>query len=869
MDTLPIDAFEGKILEAVKKNSVTIIVAETGAGKSTRVPQMLHRAGYISTITQPRRVAARAVAARVQKEVGDRMGGIVGWRHGGDEGQYSKETEILFVTDGLAFVRGEPRMVHHRPHVLVLDELHEWNIHLEALIALVRDRVRRDPAFKVAFMSATIEAEKVASYLGEYGINVPIIKVPGRTFPITEREPKESMEEDILALVNEGRNVLAFLPGKGEITQMEQLLLMGGLPEGQILELHGQMESEDQDAVLASRVRPCVVLATNVAQTSITVPYIDAVVSSGYERRIELNNGVEGLFVRPISKADENQQVGRAGRTKPGIAVRRCSAANREEYPVPEILRTPLDSVVLKFEGFGFDLRTSPLFHQPREETVDGAYRGLTALGCLDTNGRITGLGREVLQIPTRPAYGRMILEARSRDVLEHIIPAAALIEARGFVGHYKKGVRPTNDWRTLTKGETESDPLAQLNVLCAVDGWHKEDLWDYGLSPTRLKKVRVALRSLWRTVGEDPTEPATVPSAERRAVLECIALGMAVQFEEYARTNVDRRPARNSVVAATGASDEWFVGVPFDIETSRGILPLLEMISRVRTSWIVNGMPSLVSFRDTEILFGAIRLADIRYLSEEDLRGMLGHHFPEVLERELDRRVRAAKAAAEREAERRVEEAERLRREEEASRVRREEEIQRAKLAEAARLAAEENARLDAEGAALGLSSDVEIWRRREGATNAGDGWVIKPDGTTRTPDEMRCPRPRYPDEGYQLWRQVRPGELVLQWSKHNTAADHCFTVVHLPETVTDAQLKAVGALEDEFEQEWEGRRGLASRIESPSVGNGWGIPGTTRTYNRMVSESPKQPEKKEPPTRKADGVTPEMLQALKERFG
>ncbi len=861
MDKLPIDAFEGQILEAIKNNPVTILVAETGAGKSTRVPQMLRRAGYISTITQPRRVAARAVAARVQKEVGGHIGSFVGWRHGGDEGQYSKETEILFVTDGLAFVRGEPHMIYQRPHVLVLDELHEWNIHLEALIALVRDRVRRDPAFKVVLMSATIEAEKVAAYLGEYGMYVPIIKVPGRTFPITEREPKESMEEDILTLINEGRNVLAFLPGKGEIAQMEQSLLWAGLSEAQILELHGQMESEDQDAVLTNRVRPCVVLATNVAQTSITVPYIDAVVSSGLERRIEINNGVEGLFIRPISKADENQQVGRAGRTKPGIAVRRCSAANREEYPIPEVMRTPLDAVVLKFEGFGFDLRTSPLFHQPREELIGGAYRGLAALGCLGLNGRITGLGREVLQIPTRPAYGRMILEARKKKVLEYVIPAAALIETRGFAGVYKKGVRPTNDWRTLTKSETESDPIAQLHVLCSIDGWDKEDLWDHGLSSTRLKKVRATLKALWRAIGEDPIDPSPVPPAQRQAVLECIALGMAVQFEEYSRTNIDRRPSRNSVVAATGARDEWFVGIPFDIETKRGILPLLEMISRVRTTWLIDGMPSLVSFRDDEILFGAIRLADVRNLSEEDLREVLGRHFPEVLERELQRRILAARQVEEHAIRRRAKDAERMWREEEASRVRREEEIQRAQLVEAVRLAAEENARLDAEGAALGLPSNVEIWRRRGGATNAGDGWVIKSDGTVRAPDEMHCPRPRYSNEGYQLWKQIRQDEIVIQWSKSNTPADHRFTVIHLPENVTNAQLKVVGAFEDEFEQEWEGCLGLASLVESPPVGKGWNIPTTPRAYKRTVA---KIPNKSEP----INVVTPEMLKVLQSRF-
>jgi HrpA-like RNA helicase len=288
--SLPITAFKGEILESVAGNPVVIITAETGAGKSTQVPQYLLDTGYSVLVTQPRRLAVYTVSERVSEEYGCELGSVVGYKTS-RRSCYNSDTMCLFVTDGLAMVR--ELLGQRRQQILVIDEVHEWNTNIETLVAWAKHQISKGADFKLVLMSATLEAEKLSVYFG----GAPIISVPGRTYPVEEvmSSVAESAYQAVL-LLKRGMNVLLFEAGKREIANSIYSLEKSGVV-AEIIPLHGELEPAEQAKAFRSYGRPKCIVATNVAQTSITVPDIDAVVDSGLERRIEVVDGVEARGV--------------------------------------------------------------------------------------------------------------------------------------------------------------------------------------------------------------------------------------------------------------------------------------------------------------------------------------------------------------------------------------------------------------------------------------------------------------------------------------------------------------------------------------------------------------------------------------------
>ncbi len=356
---LPIWEYRERIVDAVNSSQATVVTAETGAGKSTQLPQFLAEEGYDVIVTQPRVVAARSVAERVGDEVtakyGDDFKDFVGYRTARERND-SDENQILFVTDGLQLVRELAGRGVGRKQVLVLDEVHEWNENMEVLVAWAKRRISEDPNFKVVVMSATMEAGKLSEYFAEGKREVPVIEVPGRTFDVKKSEGGDVAHEAI-QFAQAGKNTLVFVPGKDEISLVMGEIGRANIPGATVLPLHGQLSAEEQRRVFAKYPGAKLIVATNVAQTSITIDDIDAVVDSGMERRVEVRSGVEGLFLNPISQADCLQRAGRAGRTKEGeyvlaqLAMRHGNApfvklADREAYGTPEIMRTRLDGMV-------------------------------------------------------------------------------------------------------------------------------------------------------------------------------------------------------------------------------------------------------------------------------------------------------------------------------------------------------------------------------------------------------------------------------------------------------------------------------------------------------------------------------------------
>jgi len=592
---LPVAGYREEIVATVGYHAVTIITAETGAGKSTQVPKYLLQAGYNVVVTQPRRLAARTVAARVADELGEKLGGSIGYRTA-ESRIDSHRTRCLFVTDGLALVR-ELMGKSGNNDVLILDEVHEWNLSIEILVGWAKRQIASGAKFKLVIMSATMEAEKLSAFFNA----APVVTVPGRVFPVDELQPSVLLEDDVAKLVREGRNVLVFQPGKAEIRKCITKLA-GQNINAELLELHGELNPDDQDRCFKHYGRPKVVVATNVAQTSITVDDIDAVVDSGMERRTEVVDGVEGLYIRPISLADGEQRKGRAGRTKPGVYIDHCAAADRLDYPTAEVLRVRLDMTVLRLLMAGIDMEELELFHQPSRDAIHAAKRALTSLGCITAAGEVTPTGKQVAKLPLSANIGRMVVEAIRLGVLEDVITIAAIIEVGGIVD------RRESAWRMHTNNEQESDLLAQLSVFKAAEKFKRDPnpLRDEFRQNGVFGKMYFRVREIIRNIKQNGLRDVEINSTGRREdILKAVCAGMVDHLYryEYGRLrngDMSRELARESVVRI-GMADRWFVGKPFDLEVKakRGgtfMIYLVQLVSKVKPEWLAEVAPQLAS---------------------------------------------------------------------------------------------------------------------------------------------------------------------------------------------------------------------------------------------------------------------------------
>ena len=536
-DTLPILSYRDTILSSVDSHQVTIITAETGAGKSTQVPQYLAEHGYDKIIiTQPRILAARNLSRRVREEWAERnhkdSTPIIGYRtaHERDD---DPDNAILYCTDGLQLVRELTGSGTHSRQVLVLDEIHEWNENMEVLIAWSKKRCSEDPHFKVVLMSATIEAESLAQYFGD----AATISVPGRSFPVVKRQGSDLIQEIMLEIESpRPTNMLVFLPGKAEIENVADVIKnkakAATIP---IIPLHSQLEPEVQQRAFANYPSGKVILATNVAQTSITIDDIDMVIDSGLERRTEVRSGVEGLFIAEVSRADCLQRAGRAGRTKEGTYVLAqydilpCAPLDkRPEYGVHEILRKHIDRLVLRLANIGIDIEELDFFHDPKKSAIKRAKAKLVTLGALTKQGKITPVGKAMERFPVESGFARMLVESEkySPSVQTKLAAIIALQEVEGIV---KNGSRYTG-WRRYTT-QTQSDLLGQYDVYLALPGIDPLDYEDLGIIAKNVSKATDVRERLLRDLGiaDDTLQP--VEANEVAPLLRCIAAGQLDQL--------------------------------------------------------------------------------------------------------------------------------------------------------------------------------------------------------------------------------------------------------------------------------------------------------------------------------------------------
>jgi HrpA-like RNA helicase len=578
---LPIHDFRGQIVAAVNESQATIITAETGAGKSTQVPQFLAEQGYKVVVTQPRIVAARSLAERVREEVvathGSDFADFVGYRTARERDD-SPHNSILFATDGLQLVRELSGNGVGEKQVLVLDEVHEWNENMEVLVAWARQHMAEDPNFKVVVMSATMESGKLAEYFTQGDEReAPVIEVPGRTFEVKRSEGGDVVGEAV-EMARAGKNTLVFVPGKVEIAEVIAEIERANIPGVTILPLHGQLEAAEQRKIFQKHSGVKVVVATNVAQTSITIDDIDAVVDSGLERRNEVKNGVEGLYLRPISQADCLQRSGRAGRTKEGEYVL-AQLGNREPVPfdereaygTPEIVRTRLDGMVLRLAKNGFDAEALDFYHQPPRSEIAEAKSRLQKLGALTKNDEITQIGRSMERMPLESHYARMMVEARKygKEVQQQMAATLAMLEVGGAA---LRGRNNKRGWERLISSDKRSDLLVELEVFIASQKLSMQEQREHDIMVKNIGKAREILRQLQHAEKLSRQDEITAPTAEQRdQLIKCIIAGMVDHVCIYDRYSglyrnggsTERELSNRSVVSGS----EMLVGDPFDLQ--------------------------------------------------------------------------------------------------------------------------------------------------------------------------------------------------------------------------------------------------------------------------------------------------------------
>lgn len=550
---LPISARREEIVATLRSHRVVIVAGETGSGKTTQLPKMcleagLDRRGRIGC-TQPRRVAAMSVSRRVAEELGVAWGREVGCKMRFND-DTSRDTRIKFMTDGilLAEIQSDPMLRAYS--ALILDEAHERSLNIDFLLGYLQGLLKRRPDFRLIVTSATIDTEAFSAAFD----NAPIIQVSGRLYPVDIRyapigspsfasndnpddAPAQTMGDDVSfveaaaravedALIEtDSGDVLVFMPTERDIREAREIL-EGSLGPGiDVLALFGRMPAAEQQRIFSPGERRRVVIATNVAETSLTIPRIGVVIDTGLARMSRYNprTRTKRLPVEPISQSSANQRAGRAGRVRDGVCIRLYSQEDfdkRPQFTQPEIQRANLAEVILRMKAFGLgEIETFPFLNPPAPQAIRAGYRLLEELGALleaeDSGGGeayvLTGLGNELARLPVDPTLGRMLLQATTENALPEILVIAAGLsipdprerpdeEKEAAAAAHKVFVDPASDFVTLLNIWNAAPPLeggAVRNTRNALRRFCKANY----LSLTRMREWRDVFRQLSETM--------------------------------------------------------------------------------------------------------------------------------------------------------------------------------------------------------------------------------------------------------------------------------------------------------------------------------------------------------------------------------
>jgi len=447
-DSLPISAHRDAIAAAIRDHQVVVVCGETGSGKTTQLPKICLSLGLGAAAlighTQPRRIAARSVATRIAAELNTTVGGQVGYKV-----RFSDHTgpnaAIKLMTDGILLAETQGDRLLEQYEAIILDEAHERSLNIDFLLGYLRRLLPRRPDLKLIITSATIDPERFSHHFN----NAPIIEVSGRTYPVAlryrpliaadEDERDRDLQQAILDAVDEvwregPGDILIFLSGEREIRETAESLRKHHPPNTEILPLYARLSAAEQNRVFQPHGRPRIVLATNVAETSLTVPGIRYVIDPGTARisRYSPRGKIQRLPIEKISQASANQRAGRCGRVMAGICVRLYAEEDYQSRPPftdPEILRTHLAAVILQMSALNLGRPEEfPFVDPPDSRQISDGFRLLFELQAVDEQRRITELGRQLAKLPLDPRLGRMLLAARGESSLREVLIIVAAL---------------------------------------------------------------------------------------------------------------------------------------------------------------------------------------------------------------------------------------------------------------------------------------------------------------------------------------------------------------------------------------------------------------------------------------------------------
>ncbi|PQA76008.1 ATP-dependent RNA helicase HrpA [Rhodoferax sp. TS-BS-61-7] len=465
-ESLPVSGKRDEIMDAIAAHQVVIVCGETGSGKTTQLPKIAlamgrgkmnypeGQRGKLIGHTQPRRIAASSVAKRIAEELKTPLGDVVGFKVRFQD-RLSKDASVKLMTDGILLAETQTDPLLNAYDTIIIDEAHERSLNIDFLLGYLRQILPRRPDLKIIVTSATIDAQRFADHFKSSKGPAPVIMVSGRMFPVEQRyRPfEESREYDMNNAIADGvdelwrdphnqGDILVFLPGEREIREAadhlrKHLSHQPVMRNAEVLPLFARLSPAEQDRIFDGHTGRRIVLATNVAETSLTVPGTRYVIDAGTARikRYSFRSKVEQLLVEPISQSSANQRAGRCGRVANGICIRLYDQKDfdgRPRFTDPEILRSSLAGVILRMKSLHLGIvEDFPFLERPSGRAIADGYQLLNELGAVDDGNELTPLGQELSRLPLDPRVGRMLLEARSREALDEALVIASALSVQ------------------------------------------------------------------------------------------------------------------------------------------------------------------------------------------------------------------------------------------------------------------------------------------------------------------------------------------------------------------------------------------------------------------------------------------------------
>ncbi|WP_269747604.1 ATP-dependent RNA helicase HrpA [Photobacterium jeanii] len=487
-ELLPVSQKKDEIAEAIKHNQVVIVAGETGSGKTTQLPKICLELGRGTSgmigHTQPRRLAARSVATRIAEELQCELGSYVGYKVRFND-KVSDRSQVKLMTDGILLAEIQNDRFLNQYDTIIIDEAHERSLNIDFIMGYLRELLPKRPDLKVIITSATIDPERFSKHFN----NAPIIEVSGRTYPVetryrpisedgddSDRDQLQAIFDAVDELCDEGLgDILIFMNGEREIRDTADALEKRNLRDTEILPLYARLSAGEQNRVFQSHSGRRIVLSTNVAETSLTVPGIKYVIDPGTARisRYSYRTKVQRLPIEPISQASANQRKGRCGRVQEGICIRLYSEddfLSRPEFTDPEILRTNLASVILQMTAIGLgDIQAFPFVEAPDNRNIQDGIRLLDELGAInnkatDPRKRLTTLGRQLSRLPIDPRLARMVLEAPKQGALREVMIIASALSIQD-PRERPSEKKQASDEKHRRFNDKESDFLSYVNL--------------------------------------------------------------------------------------------------------------------------------------------------------------------------------------------------------------------------------------------------------------------------------------------------------------------------------------------------------------------------------------------------------------------